>query len=170
MTTSEEERAADAFRYYWASIDTERGSFGNARDDFIAGWYAALSTQERPRSAMGEEYGSAWTTYPTERAGEAVQRPAVRRVVCAAIRAADGDVMVGIRHYSRDMHAQMHARGDGAKFAHRHDEDQGFVDQFGVYMSREEAYRVAFDNDQIIRPKACGEGLDGSKLYSEGLY
>jgi hypothetical protein len=93
-----------------------------------------------------------------------------RRVVCAAIRAADGDVLLGIRHYSRDMHRQIEARHDGEKFAHRHDPDQGFVDQFGVYMTREEAYPVAKASGQLWRPEGCGEGLDGPKLYSEGLY
>ena len=93
-----------------------------------------------------------------------------RRVVCAAIRAADGDVLLGIRHYSRDMHKQIEARRDGAKFAHRMDEDQGFVDQRGVFMGREEAYRIAAANGQIINFDACGIGLDAPKLYSEGLY
>ena len=93
-----------------------------------------------------------------------------RRVVCAAIRAADGCVLLGVRHYSPDMHAQIMSRFDGPKFAHRHDEDQGFVDQHGVFMSREEAYLVATAAGQILYPNACGEGLDGPKLYSEGLY
>lgn len=93
-----------------------------------------------------------------------------RRVVCAAIRAADGDVLLGIRHYSRDMHLQIEARKDGAKFVRRHDEDQGFVDQHGVFMSRREAYWVAEAAGQVLRPGYCGQGLDGPKLYSEGLY
>lgn len=93
-----------------------------------------------------------------------------RRVVCAAVRAADGALLLGIRHYSADMHLQLAERYDGPKFSHRHDEDQGFVDQHGVFMSREEAYRVAEAAGQIIRPTACGEGLAGPKLYSEGLY
>jgi hypothetical protein len=93
-----------------------------------------------------------------------------RRVVCAAIRASDGDLLLGIRHYSTDMHAVIQARRDGNKFAHRHDPDQGFVDQRGVYLTREEAYRVANEAGQIIHPERCGEGLDGPKLYSEGLY
>lgn len=93
-----------------------------------------------------------------------------RRVVCAAIRSADGQVLLGVRHYSADMHAQLHERMDRLKFIHRHDEDQGFVDQHGVYMGREEAYQVAKAAGQIVRPEACGEGLDGPKLYSEGLY
>ena len=94
----------------------------------------------------------------------------MRRVVCAAIRAADGDVLIGIRHYSRDMHRQMQERADGAKFAHRHDEDQGFVDQHGVFMSREEAFNVAARAGQVVNVAACREGIDGMKLYSEGLY
>jgi len=61
-----------------------------------------------------------------------------RRVVCAAIRAADGDVLIGIRHYSKDMHEQIARRNDGAKFARRLDEDQGFVDQRGVFMKPRE--------------------------------
>lgn len=94
----------------------------------------------------------------------------MRRVVCAAIRAADGELLLGVRHYSGDMHRQIYWRRDGEKFTHRHDPDQGFVDQHGVYMTREEAYGVALAAGQLWRPEACGEGLDGPKLYSEGLY
>lgn len=97
-------------------------------------------------------------------------RPTHRRVVCAAIRASDGDVLLGIRHYSRDMHHQIEQRVDGHKFKHRVDPDQGFVDQHGRYMTREEAYVVATEAGQIVRPEACGNGLAGPKLYSEGLY
>lgn len=94
-----------------------------------------------------------------------------RRVVCAAIRAADGSVLLGIRHYSQDMHDQISLRLDGSKFKNRHDEDQGFVDRYGVFMSREEAYQVAEAAGQIVYPEACGEGPNGTrKLYSEGLY
>lgn len=93
-----------------------------------------------------------------------------RRVVCAALRASDGRLLLGIRHYSRDMHEQLARRDDRNRFQHLHDPDQGFVDQFGVFMTREEAYRVAKAAGQLRYPEACGEGLDGPKLYSEGLY
>jgi len=93
-----------------------------------------------------------------------------RRVVCAAIRAADGSILLGTRHYSKDMHAQIAARRDGEKFVRRLDDDQGFVDQRGVFMSRYEAYRVAEAAGQIRYPEACGQGVEGPKLYSEGLY
>jgi hypothetical protein len=94
----------------------------------------------------------------------------VRRVVCAAIRAADGSVLVGIRHYSADMHAQIAARHDGHKFRNRLDEDQGFVDQHGVFIDRREAFIVASAAGQITRLEACGRSPDGQRLYSEGLY
>lgn len=94
----------------------------------------------------------------------------MRRVVCAAIRAVDGSLLLGIRHYSRDMHEQIRQRDDGGLFKHRNDEHQGFVDQFGVYMTREEAYQVAVAAGQLLYPERCGNGLNGPKLYSEGLY
>jgi hypothetical protein len=97
-----------------------------------------------------------------------------RRVVCAAIRAADGSVLLGIRHYSQDMHNQIAARRDGEKFKHRHDQDQGFVDQRGVYMDRVEAFQVAWQAGQIFDLAACGRTVtdesETCKLYSEGLY
>ncbi len=94
----------------------------------------------------------------------------IRRVVCAAVRAADGELILGIRHYSPDMHRQIAQRTDGAKFMGRHYEDQGFVDQWGQWMTREEAYQVAKDTDRLTFPEACATGLDGDRLYSEGLY
>lgn len=94
-----------------------------------------------------------------------------RRVVCAAIRAADGTVLLGIRHYSQDMHDQIARTIDGAKFYNRREDDQGFVDQHGVYLTRREAMRVALAAGQVIDYPSCIHGLDGDvKLTSEGLY
>lgn len=89
-----------------------------------------------------------------------------RRVVCAAIRAADGTLLLGIRHYSTDMHNQLSVRADREKFKCRHGDDQGFVDQFGVYLTRKEAWIVAEAAGQIVR--RCGG--DGEELFSENLY
>lgn len=93
-----------------------------------------------------------------------------RRIVCAAIRAADGDVLLGIRHYSIDMHEQIMQRLDGAKFKHRLGDDQGFVDQHGKYLNRRGAFNVAQAARQITDLLACCNTLDGTELYSEGLY
>lgn len=97
-----------------------------------------------------------------------VAQPAqeARRIVCAAIRAANGDLILGIRHYSQDMHYQISNRPDGHRFENRHDDDQGFVNTWGEYLTRKQAYIVAQRNNQIIRPEACTDGV----LYSEGLY
>ena len=94
-----------------------------------------------------------------------VEQP-VRRVVCAALRAADGTLLLGVRHYSADMHAQLERRDDRKRFCDLSGDNQGFVDQHGVYMTRREAYDVAMLAGQIVNHSACERG----RLYSEGLY
>jgi hypothetical protein len=44
--------------------------------------------------------------------------------------------------------------------------EQGFIDQYGIFLSRAEALLVARTADQIIR--RCGGDEDA--LYSENLY
>lgn len=90
-----------------------------------------------------------------------------RRIVCAAIRAENGDVIVGIRHYSTDMRHQIRNRPDGHRFENRFGDDQGFVNTWGEYLTREEAYTVAVCNEQIIRETPF---TDSGKLDSEALY
>lgn len=90
----------------------------------------------------------------------------IRRVVCAAIRAEDGCILLGIRHYGHDMHVALKYRTDHEKFYHRYGADQGFVDQYGVYMTRSEAYNVAKAAGQIVDESACVAG----RLFSEALY
>ena len=90
-----------------------------------------------------------------------------RRIVCAALRADDGELLIGIRHYSPDMLRQMKQRLDGAKWKHRGDDDQGFVDQWGQWLSRQEAHALASANGQLIYQD---NGPNDQKLYSEGLY
>jgi hypothetical protein len=89
------------------------------------------------------------------------------RVVCAAVRAENGDVIVGIRHYSADMHYQIRNRPDGHRFENRFGDDQGFVNTWGEYLTREEAYIVAKYHGQILRNTPFGEVR---KLDSEALY
>lgn len=95
-----------------------------------------------------------------------MDRITMRRVVCAAIRAEDGDILLGIRHYSADMHAQLNQRADREKFFRRGGDDQGFVDQYGGYMTRREAYDVAMKAGQIFDHGACDIG----RLHSEAIY
>ena len=85
-----------------------------------------------------------------------------RRVVCAAIRHDTGRIICGPRHFDTIMHAQIKASiVPGWKNA-----EQGFVDQRGQWMTREEALHVALANDQIVRRV----GGDDHELFSENLY
>ncbi len=84
------------------------------------------------------------------------------RIVCAAVQNEfTKDIIIGIRHYDAIMRKQMELSpqwGDPAV--------QGFIDQFGKFYTREEAWVVAELNDQIIRRV----GGDNGKLFSENLY
>lgn len=96
---------------------------------------------------------------------EALAKP---RIVCAANQLPDGTLLVGPRHWGPTMRQQ----ADTYKKAHGISEKrlavakQGFIDQFGKFYSREEAWKIAEANGQIIRDhdKCVGE------LFSEHLY
>jgi len=46
---------------------------------------------------------------------------------------------------------------------------QGFIDQRGEFLDRQEAWKVAHSAGQIIR-RVGGDTKDGGTLYSENLY
>lgn len=86
-----------------------------------------------------------------------------RRVVCAAVLYVDGVMLVGPRHFDATMRDQYR------RLCIKVTEDQsvqGFLDQWGSFMTREEAHKVASEQGQIRH--RCG-GDDG-KLFSENLY
>lgn len=86
-----------------------------------------------------------------------------RRVVCAAVLYADGTMLVGPRHFDAVMMAQYHR----AKIKAAEEKSaQGFVDQWGEFLTREEAHQVASEQGQIRH--RCG-GDEGC-LFSENLY
>ena len=84
-----------------------------------------------------------------------------RRVVCAAI-FKEGQIVTGARHSDKVISSQM-AAINGRKWWRG--ATQGFIDQFGDFMTREEAWVVAVDQGQIFR-----EVSSPGKLYSENLY
>jgi hypothetical protein len=49
------------------------------------------------------------------------------------------------------------------------EEDQGFIDQFGKYYTRTEAWKIAEAMGQI-RYRCGGDTANGGTLYSENLY
>lgn len=84
------------------------------------------------------------------------------RVVCAALRHNSGEILCGPRHFD----GIMQARIAFDPFGHWRAAEQGFVDQRGNFLTREQAYLVAKAAGQIIR--RCG-GDEGT-LFSENLY
>ncbi len=73
-------------------------------------------------------------------------------------------IVVGPRHYDatmREIILNLKEDKDWSKA------EQGFIDQFGIFMGREEAWDVAEKADQI---KFRKPGMMGPKLYSENLY
>ncbi len=83
-----------------------------------------------------------------------------RRVVCAANLNNDTEeIILGVRHWDSFM-----VDHNGVYPFWKY--TQGFVDQFGIFMTREEAWVVAVEANQIIRRVGGDDGV----LYSENLY
>lgn len=95
----------------------------------------------------------------------------LRRVVCAAIRCPKTEhTLLGARHWDASMHSH-HGLYRYAGYT-KDDVDfseQGFVDQHGVFMDRQEAWKVAKAAGQIIR-RVGGDTANGGTLYSENIY
>lgn len=90
-----------------------------------------------------------------------------QRVVCAANRY--GDLIVcGARHHDKIMNKQiaiLKALGREMKPTKGY---QGFIDQYGVFMSREEALIIAKESGQPFDQER--NSGNGKVLYSEGIY
>ena len=78
-----------------------------------------------------------------------------RRVVCAALRDKNGTIVCGPRHWDSI-----------CRVSSKEIWEQGFVDQHGVFLIREEAWVLAEEAGQIIR-RVDG---DGAQLFSENIY
>ena len=85
----------------------------------------------------------------------------VMRVVCAAIRNDHYDVICAPRHWDCLMRAQVACSVGAWSKA-----EQGFVNQYGDFLTREEAWKVATEAGQIVRRVGGDEG----RLFSENLY
>ena len=95
-----------------------------------------------------------------------------RRVVCAALRtAAMPNLILGPRHFDETMRRQIREGIDEGAWVNRTwmGAEQGFIDQRGVFLTRTEAWKVAYAALQIIR-RVGGDTADGGTLYSENLY
>lgn len=91
-----------------------------------------------------------------------------RRIVCAANRLKDGTVILGIRHWDDFMHQAIgQSKNEDEEVETVVGHRQGFVDQWGNFVSRREAWDIALHQEQIVR---TGPGFEGPDLYSENLY
>jgi hypothetical protein len=87
--------------------------------------------------------------------------PHDRWVVCAANLCEDGVILCGARHWDHVMRAQADAMG----WDDRRKAEQGFIDQWGNWMSREDAKIVAIASGQIEEAK-----FNDNIIFSEDLY
>lgn len=95
-----------------------------------------------------------------------------RRVVCAAVRSySDQLIICSARHFDNITRETIMAldeeRGAG-------EWEQGFINTWGEFLTREEAWIVACANNQILKYVGSQTpddfGKEGVKLYSENLY
>ena len=91
--------------------------------------------------------------------------PEPRWVVSAAVKTECGKVISGARHGN----CYWQIRELGLKATHAV-KNQGFIDQFNIFMSRQEAHEVAKANDQLIPDRRDGRINESGTLFSEDLY
>lgn len=89
-----------------------------------------------------------------------------QRVVCAANKLKDGSIILGARHWDLWMVTQAQKLGIRGG-----DEEQGFIDQYHNFLSREEAWGIAYRQNQIVRyVSGQNENTVDDILWSENLY
>jgi hypothetical protein len=85
------------------------------------------------------------------------------RVVCAALKCkATGRIVLGLRHWDVFMHQNMSQESVSTTA----NTEQGFVNQKGEFLTREEAWKVASDANQFINGRSQLPGF----LFSEDIY
>jgi hypothetical protein len=89
----------------------------------------------------------------------------LNRIVCAASKLPNDIVLAGARHWDKTMHGTASWLKESCGMSITNDV-QGFLDRYGNFHDRKEAWVIAFKAGQIIR--RCGG--DNGTLYSENLY
>lgn len=94
-----------------------------------------------------------------------------RFVVCAACRYGDM-IICGARHFDSVMHGVIkQLREDRLfEFEKAGRAEQGFIDQYGVFMTREEAFLVAQEAGQLNVRRSKTPHPGSTELFSEDLY
>lgn len=102
-----------------------------------------------------------------EEKSDAVARyNAGRRIIVAANLYSNGIVLVGLRHWDTLMQTQALCFRAQGLLPSDHEPQQGFLDNKGIFLTREQAWLVAENAGQIVRRV----GGDGKELFTENLY
>lgn len=90
------------------------------------------------------------------------------KIIIAACRVHDLIILCP-RHWDKVMHTTInnHHKSAWVKRIPHSEWEQGFIDQFGKFYSREEAMLVVKRNEQPFSPH---RNVSTTKLYSEGIY
>jgi capsular polysaccharide biosynthesis protein len=116
---------------------------------------------------MSDEKFTPWLPLPSDFTKMVYSKDGMfvkRRIVSAATRI-EGHVLISIRHWDRPMRELAVKLGVDTRSTNN---DQGFVDQYGNYLSRSEAYQIVIINEQQLNGNLEMEGY--TELYSEHLY
>ena len=89
-----------------------------------------------------------------------------RKIVCAALRFKSGLIITGVRHFDKIMSDQIEVLLNCGTLVSNDVAEQGFVDSYGAFLDRTQAYRLAEKNGQLNLKSQIH--LD--ELYSENLY
>ncbi len=91
------------------------------------------------------------------------------RIICAANKYGD-TVLCGVRHGCDNMYSAVDVFGIAEfrrKVGVKH--EQGFITSKHRFVDRYEAWKIAVDQNQIVR-RVGGDTINGGKLFSENLY
>jgi hypothetical protein len=94
-----------------------------------------------------------------------------RFVVCAAVKY--GQVIIaGARHFDMIMHSQLDRMNEDRLIESDGlgEYEEGFIDQFGVFMDRSEAYKIALAGGQLNKRRLKSGNQGSTELFSEDLY
>lgn len=92
------------------------------------------------------------------------------RVVCAANRTECGLIVTGVRHWDVIMTNVFKAMDPNQGVFNYERIEQGFVDEFGNFLTREEAWALAETAGQIKTTGPWNHRNGVHVLYSENLY
>lgn len=87
-------------------------------------------------------------------------------VVCAACKTGDV-ILCGARHWDAVMRHQLAVMQSFGSSMKAHLFEQGFINQFGEFLTRKEALQVVKESGQPFDVKRNGSDTE---LFSEGLY